>query len=150
LGLTLTLAHELQHFVQHRDQRRLWAANSLIPNLTNATIEELGLRWCDLPHEREARIVSKKVAEKLFGTEAVRSFIDVKIAECLTAADADDWHCIQGLVTSTAYDLASETKLFFPRLRPYRSQLQDVLGHFQSNDADFADIDLVTLLDATS
>jgi hypothetical protein len=28
IGLTLTLAHELQHFVQYSTKRRLWAANT--------------------------------------------------------------------------------------------------------------------------
>jgi hypothetical protein len=57
LSLTLTLAHELQHFVQHESALDLWAANSLIPQLPTV-IGALGLAWCDIPHECEARIVS--------------------------------------------------------------------------------------------
>ena len=64
MGLTMTLAHELQHFIQHSQQTRLWAANSLIPKLKKATIRALGLRWCDIPHEREARIVSSRYLER--------------------------------------------------------------------------------------
>jgi hypothetical protein len=58
IALTMTLAHELQHFIQHADKTPLWAANGLVPNLDKTAIAALGLRWCDIPHEREARIVS--------------------------------------------------------------------------------------------
>jgi hypothetical protein len=114
VGLTMTLAHEVQHFMQRTHRTRLWAANTLIPNLTKATIHALDLKWCDVPHEREARVVSKRVAGALFGVETVRNYIDSKIAERVTAADAADWQCIQGLSTSTPYDLAGETEVFFP------------------------------------
>jgi hypothetical protein len=150
VSLTMTLAHELQHFVQCTDQGPLWAANTLIPCLTKAAIKDLGLKWCDIPHEREARIVSKRIAEDLFGGEAVRNYIGARIAERMTAADAADWECIKGLVTSTPYDLASETKLFFPRLKGYRPQLKAALRHFRSDDPDFAEIDLDSLLSGTS
>jgi hypothetical protein len=150
VGLTMTFAHELQHFVQYAEQRRLWAANALVPNLSKDAIEALGLKWCDIPHEREARIVSKRTAESLFGPEVVRQFIDSKIAQRVTEEDAADWECIRELATSTSYNLAHETKLFFPRLRPYRSELECALGHFQSNDPDFAGIDLAALLSASS
>jgi hypothetical protein len=36
----------------------------------------LGLRWCDIPHDREARIVSKRTAEQVFGAELVRQYIE--------------------------------------------------------------------------
>jgi hypothetical protein len=145
-GLTMTFAHELQHFAQHSNSLKLWAANSLVPNLPKHVIDALGLRWCDIPHEREARIISKRIAEQLFGAEAVAEFIDAKIAECL-ATDGDDWKCIQGLVTSTVFDLASETKLFFPRLKDYRQDLEKALCDCQKeSDPDFEGIDLGALL----
>ena len=54
VGLTMTFAHELQHFVQHGNMLTLWAANTLIPQLPKSVINALGLRWCDIPHECEA------------------------------------------------------------------------------------------------
>lgn len=150
VGLTMTLAHELQHFVQRTSRTRLWAANTLVPNLTTAAIKDLGLKWCDVPHEREARIVAKRTAEKLFGAEAVRHHIDARIGQRITAADADDWECIRGLVTSIQFDLATETKLFFPRLKDHMPQLQAALRHFQSDDPDFAEVDLNALLNGAS
>jgi hypothetical protein len=150
VGLTITLAHEMQHFVQHAGQLQLWAANTLIPNLNKTTIKALRLTWCDIPHERDARIVSKRTAENLFGASVIRQYIDAKIAERVTAEDAADWECIQDLDTSTRYDLSRETELFFPRLRDSRAELEFVLRHFQSNDSDFTGIDLDALLNGTS
>jgi hypothetical protein len=149
IGLTMTLEHELQHFVQRTTQTRLWAANTLVQDLTKSAISELGLKWCDVPHEREARIVSKLTAQTLFGDQAVLHYIAAKIAEHLTPEDTDDWTCIKALDTSSRYDLASETKLFFLRLRNYRQQLQAALQRFQSIDPDFAGIDLDALLSGT-
>jgi hypothetical protein len=146
VGLTMTLAHELQHFIQRTAHRTLWAANTLIPNLPKSVIEHLGLRWCDVPHEREARIVAKRIAEVLFGADAVRQHIDGRIAERVNEKDATDWECIRGLSTSPPFDLEQETTLFFPRLRDYKAHLQSALRHFQSTDPDFADVDLEALL----
>jgi hypothetical protein len=78
----------------------------------------------------------------------VLKHIDGKIAERLTESDAADWECIRGLSASAPFDLANETRLFFPRLRNYRAQLESALRHFQSGDPDFADIDLDALLAA--
>src|SRR6202020_1026015 len=111
IALTMTLAHELQHFTQHADHTRLWAANSLVPNLHKTAIAALGLRWCDVPHEREARIVSKRTAEDLFGPDAVLRHIDARIANPVTEQDGIDWKCIRELSASSPYDLAHETRL---------------------------------------
>lgn len=142
VSLTMTLAHELQHFIQHGGQKHLWAANSLIPGLNKTTLQQLRLRPCDVPIEREARIVSKRICEKLFGAESVRRHIDEKIASPPTAADASDWECIQGIVTATPYDLAHETKLFFQTLKGRRAELEMVLGDLRSRCKDFESVDL--------
>jgi hypothetical protein len=149
IALTMTLAHELQHFIQHADRTPVWAANSLVPNLHKTAIAALGLRWCDIPHEREARIVSKRIAEDLFGPDVVGRHIDARIASPVTERDGIDWKCIRELSASTPYDLAHETELFFPRLKDYSDQLQAALAHFQAIDPDFADVDLQALLDAS-
>lgn len=149
VGLTVTFAHELQHFVQHGSELRLWAANTLIPQLPKSVINALGLKWCDIPHEREARIVSKRTAENLFGCEVVRQYIDAKIAEFVTREDALDWECIRGLVASTPYDLAGETQRIFQRLKDYRLELEQLLQEVRS-DPDFEGVDLHTLLGGAS
>jgi hypothetical protein len=145
VALTMIFAHELQHFVQHENALTLWAANTLIPQLPRCVIDALGLKWCDIPYERDARIVSRRTAEDLLEVEAVRRYIEAKIVEHVTDDDAADWECIQGLVTSSACDLDGETKRFFPRLKDYRSQLEKLLQE-QNTNADFKDVDLDTLL----
>jgi hypothetical protein len=147
LGLTMTLAHELQHFFQHNEQAQLWAANNLIPNLAK-TVSSLGLR-CDIPREREARIVSKRAAEQIYGVELVRQYISGKIVEHVTEGDAADWECIRGLATSIPYDLARETKLFFRRLKHYRSELEQILRNCKAEYRTYPDVDLDALLSET-
>jgi hypothetical protein len=149
VALAMTFAHELQHFGQHGQVRPLWAANTLafqtLLHMGRRDFESLGIRACDIPHEREARIVAKQVAEHLFGSLAVGQHIAAKMKENVTDQDAADWSCIQDIVTAAPYDLAAETNLFFPRLESCRAGLQRVLGQLQS-DPDFEDLDLDALL----
>jgi hypothetical protein len=149
VDLTMTFAHELQHFIQHSTALTLWAANTVAFNtlrhLNMPDFVALGLRAYDIPIERDARIVARRVAEDLFGAETVLRHIEVKIAERVTEQDAADWDCIRGLDVSTPYDLALETRLFFPRLRSCRSELARALRQFQ-NDPDFKGVDLDALL----
>jgi hypothetical protein len=146
VSLTMTFAHELQHFVQHSNAVDVWAANTLISQLGTTTMAAVGLRWCDIPHEREARIVSKRTTEQLFGAQLVGEHIDARIAEFLTEGDESDWEYIRELATSTSYDLVQETKLFFPRLRDHRSELEQVLEALRCKDPDFERVDLDSLL----
>jgi hypothetical protein len=140
VGLTMTFAHELQHFVQQHSMPRMWAANRLLSMLPSDAA--LGLLWSsDIPYEREARVVSKSVAENLLGAEAVAEYIREKIAERVTEGDVADWECIQGLDTSAPYDLDRETRLLFSRLKDYKEHLERVLRGF-GNDPDFSGIDL--------
>ena len=145
IGLTMTFAHELQHFVQHSNSLPLWSANTVIPTFCKNTNNAAGLRWCDIPHEREARMVSKRTAEEIFGIVAVTKFIDTRIAAAETKEDASDWKCIGDLSASDFYDLERETKLFFPKLRNFRSQIQHALKQLQSEGPDFESVDLDAL-----
>jgi hypothetical protein len=79
-GVTMTLAHELQHAIQHANVRTLWAVNSLIRQLPKTVIERLRLEWADIPIEREARIVAKRIALDLCGEQAVSAYIEKRIS----------------------------------------------------------------------
>lgn len=154
VALTMTLAHELQHFVQYGTAPRLFAENTLayvtLANLGRSDFDALGLRACDVPHEREARIVAKRVAESLLGAEVVRQHVDAKMAEFVSEQDAADWDCIQRLDSSAHYDLAAETMVFFRRLTSCRSAIEQELSLFRANDPGFWDIDLDALLGASA
>lgn len=153
VSLTMTFAHELQHFVQHSTMPSLWAANTVasttLRGLAMSEFQALGLRTCEIPIEREARIVAKRVAVDLLGTDSVNEHIESKIAERITAQDAADWDCIRGLAVHAPYDLADETKHFFPRLAGHRSELERALGSLQTHDVAFRSVDLDSLLSGT-
>lgn len=111
-----------------------------------SSFKALGLRACDIPHEREARIVTKRAAEDLLGAEAVRQHVEAKMAERVTEQDAVDWDCIQGLDVHAPYDLIGETLRFFPMLRGCRLELERALRVLQFDDVAFRQIDLNALL----
>ncbi len=67
VGLVIVLAHELQHAIQHANVRKPWALNGLVLKLDTNVFDALKLTWADIPIEREARIVSKRMAVHLFG-----------------------------------------------------------------------------------
>ena len=142
VALTMSLAHELQHAIQHSKAREMWAVNSLVANdLSRETIQNLGLEWADIPIEVEARIVSKRVAECFFGEPRVREFIDKHIAQPATEGDRKDWQFIRTLMPSMAVELTSETQRLLNRIRDYRSELEASLEEKRQNP-DYADIDL--------
>jgi hypothetical protein len=137
----MTLAHELQHFVQYGSTRKLWAENSLIPMLSRDVIVVSGLQWSDIPIEREARTVSKRIAEKLFDADRVARYIDIRIGRALNAADQTDWKFVRGLSTSVPYDLESGTRSIYARLCPFRREIEELLKGLK-DDPDFAPVDL--------
>lgn len=146
VGLTMTLAHELQHAIQHARVRQLWAVNSLVRNLNREVISALKLKWADIPTEVEARIVSKRVAECLFGEQHVRQFIERKIAERISEGDVADWQFIRTLMPSSSVDLVGGSQLLFERLKNCRSKLEVVLRAMkETGNPDFIDVDLDTV-----
>jgi Zn-dependent peptidase ImmA (M78 family) len=119
VGRVMTLAHELQHFVQYGFHRELHKRN----------FEFCGrLPAYEIPTEKEARITAKRIAEKLCGMEQVAHYIARKIsdADSRGALEADeikqwedeakDWRFIQKLDSSISYDLEIETERVRRRL----------------------------------
>ena len=139
VGMTMTLAHELQHTIQRANARKVWAANTLISGLCGDVIDALKLNWADIPIEKDARIAAKRVAEDLCGAGRVRDYIHKRIAA--PGEDVDDWRFILTLKPSDSVDLVTETKMLFNRLRGYRLEVEKVLQGEKCNP-DFADLDL--------
>jgi hypothetical protein len=140
----MTLAHELQHSIQHANTRKVWAINGLVPQLHKTVIAALNLQWADIPIERETRIVSKRVVFHLFGEQRVTQYIDEKLAEAIArndAADVADWQFIRTLTPSSSVDIVTDTQRLFKRLKGCRSELEAVLLE-KKNDPDFGDIEL--------
>lgn len=149
VGLTMTLAHEIQHAIQHANMREVWAVNGLVPQLHKTVIAAVKLQWTDIPIERETRIASKRVAVSLFGRRRVDQYIEEKIAERVTKGDAADWRFVRTLMPSCPSYPVVETKLLFGRLTDYRAELESLLQEKKSaNDPDFLDIDLKSYFEA--
>lgn len=140
VALTMTLAHELQHTIQHDKVRKVWAVNSLIRRLPTA-VDDSKLEWADIPIERDARIVAKRVALDLHGEQLVRGYIDKRSAEAVEPHDVADWRFVRELTPSSSVDLVGDTHRLFHRLKDYKPEIEDALRERQ-NDSDYNDINL--------
>jgi hypothetical protein len=147
VGLTMTLAHELQHAIQHDKLRKVWAVNSLIRRLPTA-VDDLKLEWADIPIERDARIVAKRVALDLHGEQPVSRYIDKRSAEAVEPHDVADWRFVRELTPSSSVDLVGDTHRLFHRLTEYKPEVEDALQQ-RKNDPDFSDINLDEFFDSS-
>jgi len=109
-GCVTNYAHELQHFVQHGQTPKLWAVNgALYQNLAN--LEPTALAT-DIPSERDAEIKSKRVAEIVFGVDAVRAFAEKQIRLMEDAGAHNQrgkWVFFRDVSSSTNYDFLADT-----------------------------------------
>ena len=143
----MTLAHELQHSIQHSRTRELWAVNSLIHQLPKSIIHTLKLTWPDVPTEREARIVSKRAAVNLFGEKRVTEYIDERIREHARDGEFSDLQFVRTLTPESSVDLAESTHFLFKRLSGYGPELNDIFEKIKAhNSEDFGDINLNAFL----
>jgi hypothetical protein len=126
IGLCLTLAHELRHFLQYANERDIWAADKLLRNLP-APFDKQFTVWWDFPIEKDARQVAKQVAEHIFGIDAVRRYIIGKIEQRVTDQDAQDWSFVLSLSSSTPSEVVGETKLLIAKNKPQLKQVQTTL-----------------------
>jgi hypothetical protein len=127
VGFALTLAHELQHITQKCKSRTILFANSLLyHNLAKTIDPHTTLTAIDLPHEQDANIVSKRVAEKVFGAELVRQYAEtqIKFFEDMSRYGYSDasselirWQFFQNCDSSVPYDLQAKTIPFFEQFR---------------------------------
>ena len=69
VGMTMTFAHELRHFVQWATMPAVWKANERFKS--RRLDRGVGFDSHELPIEKDARIVSKQIAIRIHGREAV-------------------------------------------------------------------------------
>lgn len=134
IGLTLSLAHELQHFIQFAQKRSLWVADLLLKELRSQEFRV----WWDFPAEVEARIVSKRVALALFGESAINSHIYEQILAHVTDNDVKDWEFTQSIDPAADFDLAVSTR---PLVQAHREALKSLLKKRQT-EPEFKNVDL--------
>jgi hypothetical protein len=116
-GCASTFAHELQHFMQYGYSRKVWAANTILYQRiraygnTTATV-------IDIPHERDANIVSKRVAEAVCGKDAVRVFAEGRVRQFAdiavqgyedAKAEKTRWEFYKNVPSSTHFDVLAAT-----------------------------------------
>jgi hypothetical protein len=96
------------------------------------------LIWSDVPHEREARIVSKRVATRVFGTDTVREYVDRQISDAVSkmnaassekdkalwSNDAADWLFIRRVSGDLDYDLVREIRELYRNPGRFRRELE--------------------------
>ncbi len=145
-GLAMTLAHELQHFIQHGTSKAAWAmgtiASNLLIDLEMRQVNEIGVNsWCDVPIERHAWTTGKRVAEAVLGRDAVREYIDTRIAAADRSVDLADWKFVREIDASQALDFDAEMASFMPRLTAYRTKLEQYLGNLRG-DPELTNIEL--------
>jgi hypothetical protein len=153
VGLCITLAHELQHLKQSVGIRPEYVASQLIGRCDEIVCAH-ALIWSDVPHEREARIVSKRVATRVFGTDTVREYVDRQISDAVSkmnaassekdkelwSNDAADWLFIRRVSGDLDYDLVREIRELYRNLGRFRRELEATQRFFG-----LGGVDLTTL-----
>jgi|SRR5580700_4214002 hypothetical protein len=121
VGFVMTYAHELQHFVQYGYTPGLSKVNSVL--YQNLKVYEPSTIATDIPHEREANIVSRRIAERMFGADAVREYAEPQIQFMERGGDTEQrarWVFFRDVPSATVYNLLQET---IPLVEKYRSIL---------------------------
>lgn len=139
--MTMSFAHELQHVIQRVKVPELLTANGLFRNLPKSVIESVGLQWSDIPTEREARAVAKKIAVTLYGADAVAHFLSQRTDSASDPVELADVHFIQNLDPSVPYSLQDETFALFRRFKNHRNELDAVIERYK-HDPDFGPVNL--------
>jgi hypothetical protein len=129
IGTVITLAHELQHFVQYGFSNKVWRA---IGDVRNLFVENGGsaFPW-DFPDEHEAQLVSKRVAEEVFGGDVIRGYAEKQIHEM---NHPEKWKFFLGLDSKESFDLLEQTK---PWVNEYRDVLKERFPPDNDDDPDF-------------
>ncbi len=110
VGAVITYAHELQHFMQHGFAPKLAFVNFKL--YENLKLFEPSAMTTDIPHEREANIVSKRVAEAVCGREAVKAFAEEQVLFMERAGEEEQkarYMFFRDVPSSSDYDLLQET-----------------------------------------
>lgn len=109
-AVVTTYAHELQHVVQRANSPRLLAANQVLYHGLKRF--EPAAIATDIPSEREANIVSKRIAEIVCGTDAVRAMAETEIRLMRDAGENEQearWIFFRDVPSSTEYSLLEAT-----------------------------------------
>lgn len=141
VGLAMCLAHELQHFKQYGFNRKAWTANNLVTRFLRQTDNACKFTSGEIASEHEAKIVGKRIAERLYSPGLVREYIEVWKSRAVNETDADDSDFVQAINPHREFDLGIETRRMYQQLKRYRRELTDC---YLENPT-FAEVDLAEL-----
>jgi hypothetical protein len=128
-AFVVTLAHELQHFMQFAYAKPLWVVNSILYGNIKSFDPFTPRTPIDIPHEREANIVSERVAEGIVGEDAIKTFAEEQVKHFAALADQGDesaasektrWVFFRDVPSSLKFDLLAET---IPLVESFKPQL---------------------------
>jgi hypothetical protein len=141
VGLVLSLAHELCHFIQYAKQRGTWAANKLLAELGPPHVKI----WSDLPIEMEARYLAKRVAQEVCGTQNVQEYLLGKQIENRGQEGAEDWDLILGISTAALYSAVEPTKVLVEKHKPHLEAIRQKQHWIDHPDVSRLNLDTVEL-----
>ena len=115
IGTVITFGHGLQHFLQYGSQYKAWRASQFIANI--AAPKLVNSRPWSFPHEHQAQLVAKRVAETVLGPANVQSYAKEQAAH---RGDREKWLFFLSVDASKAYNLTEETNIW---VEEYRAEL---------------------------
>jgi len=110
-GTVITLAHELQHFMQFGFSYKVWTTNSAIRQI-RTEVDSNSLPW-SLPAEYEAVLASRKVSEAVLGKDTVICYAEQQKEAAQHKnewSESEKWSFFLGLDPLESFDLLEQTK----------------------------------------
>jgi hypothetical protein len=107
IGTVITFAHEMQHFMQYGNHRKVWQANHDL----RACVKGRFPQW-HFPHEREALLVSRQVAEAVLCPLEVQRYAEQEREreQVERPGDLRKWEFLLSLNVREKFDFLEETK----------------------------------------
>jgi hypothetical protein len=127
----ITFGHELQHFFQHRNADKVLRANTILTGYLLEFDPDTTVQPWNLPHEQDAMIASKRLAETVLGAEVVGRYVKSRID---AGEDVAYRGYFQGLSPSADFDLLAQT---VPWVERYRTHLVGI----EQREVDFSRFD---------
>ncbi len=149
VGLTMTLAHELQHVIQYETVPDLLTASNVFKQLPKPLLESTNFQWADMPAEREARAVAKKIAILIHGERTVDQFLAERAAAAISPLELADVQFIQQLDAEAPYSVKDETLALYRRFKAHREELVTAMEILKAGDPESRPIDLNPFFDGS-
>ncbi len=134
-GTVITIAHELQHFMQYGFSYKVYMANDAIRQIRTIK-ENNSLPW-GLPAEHEAVLASKKVSEEVLGKDSVLGYAEQQKEAGKHKNDwreSEKWSFFLASDPQESFDFLEQTK---PLVDQNRKALVEQFPVCNSEEPDF-------------